>query len=172
MQHNFYTFWKFFLRHFVASVMTIVLAIILVTVVYFFLLGYAILTNGDMGSPVAYPIWLFLIVLVSLFFTAFALFPSVALAEFASNAFGKLKYPLQMVLSTLVLAVIVFGLNYLWLHRTTMMGFEVEPWLVSLLQWTGILLIPLGIYWWTCKAVQGQFSVLEFVLRRVQRARA
>ena len=163
---------SFVLRHLAASIMSITVPLVAVTCIYFVLFAYAILTNQGLGSPIAYPIWLLVALIASLLYTACLLFPSVALGELVSKRIGKWKYPAQVIVSSFILAIFVFGLDLIWHNRSTMAGFDLRQWLTDSALVFGVLLIPLGIYWWTCKVVQAGTGLPRLIFNFWKRSTA
>ena len=158
---------SFVVRHFVASIVSIAVPVILEVVVYLALLVAAILLNKGLGSPVSLPLTIALTVPIVVAYTAFFLFPSVLVAEIACRGFGKWHYVMQIPVSAVALLALVW-LASLLLH---LMPKYAE---LPLLHWASyplyvflILAIPLGLYWWTAKLVQMGIGVPAKLFRKL-----
>ena len=75
-------------RHLIASVVSVAVAVLIASIAYIVLFVIAIFTNSGLGSPIALPLWLVFIVLVSTVYTAALLFPSTLIAEIATHSLG------------------------------------------------------------------------------------
>lgn len=161
---------NFILRHFVASVVSLVAPIVLLVFAYFVLFLIAIFTNSGLGSPIALPLWAILIFAISTIYTAILLFPSVLIAEATAHILGKWQHIIQIPISTLVLAILTYIAslvarllpNY---AETIILHWADNPFVVFL-----VLAIPLGVYWWTMKAVQIGISFPVVLFKRLRKA--
>lgn len=158
---------SFIIRHFFASVVSVAIPVIFVTIVYFALLVVAVISNSGLGSPVALPFWVAVSFLTSIFYTAFLLFPSVVIAETISLPFGKWRHIAQVPISTLVLALLVFALTFIASLTLNHTAFNVRQWVNYSLMAMLVLAVPLGIYWWTMKLVQLVMSLPGTLLKQL-----
>lgn len=166
MLHMTFTLSKFWLRHFVASVVSIAVPVFLVFVIYVGLFIVAIVTNSGPGGPLALPFWMLAAFVVSLLYTACLLFPSVWIAEMISHRFGKWHFVWEIFISTLVLGILIFATSFMLngiYNRDGMNLILNNPGYVFV-----ALLIPLGIYWWTAKFVQLGFRLPGYFWSRLQ----
>lgn len=164
-------FLRFAVRHFVASIVSVVVPPILVTCIYFVLLGLAIVTNSGLGGPLALPAGLIFSIVASLLYTSFLLFPSVAISEILSNRFGKWKYPGQMLLSTAALALLTGAGVLAWHVTQDSREVDRSKWVSDSLLIFCLLLIPLGIYWWVCKIAEAGLAVPGRLLKWMRQVR-
>jgi hypothetical protein len=150
---------NFYLRHLIASIVSIAIPVVVVFITYFLLLLIALVTNSGLGGPIALSFWMIFFFIVSTLYTAILLFPSVLIAEISARVFGKWQHVAQVPISTLVLLLIVFVLSFA--ARNTPNYSE-----AILLHWANyplvtflVLSIPLGLYWWTMKIIQAGISL-------------
>jgi hypothetical protein len=152
-----------------ASLVSIAVPVIILLVAYFALFVIAVFTNSGLGSPIALPLWAIFVIVVSILYTAVLLFPSTFIAEIITRSFGKWQHIAQIPLSTLVLLILVYALsvvvrllpNYLELNFLHWANYPFFAFLV--------LSIPLGIYWWTMKAVQTGVSIPMVFFRKLRK---
>lgn len=157
------------LRHLIASVVSVAAPTLTLLIIYVVLFVIAIFTNSGLGSPIALPLWLIFIVLVSTFYTATLMFPSTLIAEGIASAFGKWRHLTQIPISTVVLLTLVYAFSLLArLHpdysRLNIMHWADYPLIVFL-----VLAIPLGLYWWIMKIVQAGVSLPIIFLGRLRK---
>lgn len=167
MLHTTFTISKFWLRHFVASIVSITFLPILVLLIYVGLVIFAIVTDSGLGGPLALPFWMLAAFVVNILYTTFLLFPSVWLAEIVSRRFGKWQLLAQIPISTISLAIFVFAASLLVNSYANAQNSPFE-----LLNYPAYifaaLLIPLGVYWWTAKMVQLGLLLPERVWKRIE----
>ncbi len=145
---------SFFGRHLFAAVVSVAVPVVLAVVLYFTLLAYAFVAGVHPGGPFAMPFLVLLALLLSTAYTLFLLFPSVCIAEFISRRFGKWRHPIQIPVSTAVLAVLIFLSTLLGRHLAGQPQAPPLGWLGSPLVAFLLLLIPLGLYWWAMKLAE------------------
>lgn len=140
---------RFSARHFLALAVTVAAACLTWTVIYFALLLWAVLTNGGLGGPFAYPAGLLFFFVSTAAAGLVLLFPSTALAEWIARRRG---FPIfaQIPISAGVLALlcgIVAGI---------VAAFGSQPALYGVSAGFGVLflalLVPLGLYWWVAQS--------------------
>ncbi len=144
----------FFVRHLVASLVSVVAPVILWGIAYLVLLLIAIFNNTGLGGPLALPFWAVFFLIAGAISTTLLLFPSVLIAETATRHLGKWRHLAQIPVSTLALAGLIHLASQLAHLRpgyseSSFLFWADYPWILFL-----ALAIPLGIYWWTMKAVQ------------------
>jgi hypothetical protein len=150
----------FFIRHLLASLVSVAAPVALVGGIYLVLLVIGIVTNQSLGSPIALPLWILVAAVSSTFSTALYLFPAVWVAEITSRNFGRWRVAAQIPISMIALFVLV-QING-WLLKLALDG----PMRDTLTSGDGpliiylLLLIPLGIYWITARLVEFALSVL------------
>jgi hypothetical protein len=161
---------SFILRHLIASLISVVTPVIILTISYFGLLLIAMITNRDLGGPIALPFWAVFIFIISSIYTGILLFPSVLFSEIISRGFGKWQHLVQIPISTLVLAILTFVIFLL--VRSYPKYSE-----ISILHWANYpfvfflsLLIPLGLYWWTMKIIQAGVSFPFFLSNKIRKS--
>lgn len=143
----------FLLRHFVASIVTIVLPIVIITFIYFILLLVAIIWDFPLGSPVVLPLSILAAFVISLIYTLVFLFPAVWFSELISKRLKWSRFT-QIFLSNVILFALVhliFGTLQLLpvYENTTWLQFADQPLISSI-----FLALPLGLYWWSAKAIE------------------
>jgi hypothetical protein len=162
-----------FLRHFIASIISVAALILLVIVAYFILLIIAIVSNTGRGSPIALPLWMVAAGILSLFYTACLLFPSVIIAELIPQRLHSYRLLAEVLISTLILSFLVLALTYGIRQMpdyssSPLMGLGRHPVKIFL-----ALCLPLGLYFWTAKAVQAiTMGIITLWKRFFQKERA
>jgi hypothetical protein len=159
---------SFVFRHFVASVVSIVTPVIVWFIAYFVLFLVALFTNSTLGGPIALPGLAVLIFVTSVIYTSIFLFPSVSIAEITSRNLGRWQHIAQIPISTLALFVLIYISSQVARHlpiynETHLLSWAESPFIVFL-----ILAIPLGLYWWTMKAVQAGLSIPVGLFKRMK----
>ncbi len=144
----------FILRHFIASIASIVFPILLVIITYFVLLLIAIIGNMSLGGILALPFWIIVAGIVSLLYTTCLLFPAVFLAELITQRYQLHPILVQIPISVTMLVALVYILAYGFRQlfsdaNTQLYHFANCPLYIFL-----FLCFPLGLYWWTAKIVQ------------------
>jgi hypothetical protein len=162
---------SFIIRHFIASVVSIVAPIILISITYFVLFIIAIFTNTSLGSPVALPLSIIFCLVVSITYTTFFLSPSVLLAEIVSRIFKKWQHVAQIPVSVLMLVGLIWLISFLLRSLSVYQNNPILHW-ADYPQYTLLaLLIPLGIYWWIMKIVQICVAAPIAIFTRLKHAR-
>jgi|GEM_PF-6688541 hypothetical protein len=159
---------KFWLRHFIASVVSISIPPLLVFLIYVGLVIFAIVTDSGLGGPLALPFWMLAAFVASILYTAFLLFPSVWLAEIVSRRFGKWQLLAQIPISTITLAVFVFASSLLLNLYANTPNSPLQM-LNDPVYIFAALLIPLGVYWWTAKLIELGFILPARMWRRISK---
>jgi hypothetical protein len=132
------------LRHFAASFAVIAAACLLWTLAYAGLLGWAILSGGGLGGPLAYPGGLIVVGVAAAITSATLLFPATVAAELLTRRF-PLRFLAQVAVAVAVLAALSIAFSPLlvaWRGLASARVFTVAAWIF------GLSLVPLGIYWW------------------------
>ena len=161
---------SFVLRHLIASLVSIAVPVIILLIAYFVLYIIAIFTNSGLGSPIALPLWMIFVIVVSVLYTALLLFPSTFIAEIMSRSFGKWQHIAQIPLSTLVLLAFVYALSLMVRILPNYLELNILHWANYPLVVFLILTIPLGIYWWTMKAIQTGVSIPMILFRKLTKS--
>jgi hypothetical protein len=153
-QNRIQQFIAFVLRHFIASIISIIAAIMFAVIVYFILFFAAIITNTDLGGPLALPLFIVIAGILSLIYTTLLLFPAVLIAELISQRLRTHQLIAQILLSTISLALLIILISY-GIHFIP--NYENYPFL-SLANYPVqiflVLCIPLGFYFCITKIVQ------------------
>lgn len=158
---------NFVLRHFVASIVSVVAPVVLLVITYVVLFVIAIITNSSLGSPIALPLWIAIIAVISVLYTAILLFPTALLAEAIARFFGKWQHIAQIPISTLVLLVLVYALSLIVRLHPNYSEIDILHWANHPLVIFLILTIPLGFYWWTMKIVQTGVTLPIVLFRKL-----
>ncbi|MEA2337276.1 MAG: hypothetical protein QOE82_1283 [Thermoanaerobaculia bacterium] len=153
------------IRHFVAAVATVCAACLLWTVTYAVLILWAIVTNGGLGGPLAYPAGLFVIVLVAAAAAIALFFPATAAAELIGRRW-KVPFLAQIPVTVGVLAVLclpaAIGVERFWSQAPSPRS------VATLAVWLfGLSLLPVGFYWWVAQSG----TLLFKAVRALQRGR-
>lgn len=153
----------FLARHVLAFAAVVIGAALAWTLTYFGLLLWAVLTDGGIGGPLAYPAGLVFMVAASALCCLVLLLPSTVLAEGITRWFGFSTW-VQIPVSTGLLVAFSF-VSVLVIAAA---GVELSP--LGVPVWAGILfllmLVPLGVYWWSLQAV----PLVVSLARRIRRA--
>jgi hypothetical protein len=155
----------FLTRHFFAFIVSVVVPIIIVVITHLLLLAVAIVTGGGLGSPIALPGWSLIVSAIAAGYTIFLLFPSVCLAELITCKFSTYRHLLQIPISMIILAVLVFlfaifpvRVSRLWPPESIKIVF-----IVFLL-----LLLPLGLYCWSMKFAQAALFIPAWLFKKAK----
>jgi hypothetical protein len=159
-----YSLFSFVMRHFVASIISLLVPVFLTAILYFILLFIAMYKDYPLGSPVALPIDILVAGILALCYTTFLLFPSVALAEIISMRVSRFRLPAQMILSTLILLGLLLTFLLVLDQITEPQNYSLP---VMFLFGVIILPIPLGIYWWSAKAMEAVTRSVRWGLTRL-----
>jgi len=157
----------FFVRHLLASIVSVLLPVILSTVVYFVLLLVAIIWDLYLGSPVALPLWLLIIGVISILYTALLIFPSISLAEIITRGLGRRQHLLQLPIALSIMAGIVFLGMYIISEISNVRDNVIVQILDSPHILILVLAVPLSIYWFVTKTAYLGFSLIQRLLRKL-----
>jgi hypothetical protein len=146
----------FCLRHAVAMALTIAIPCLLWTVAYLGLLLYAMVTGGDLGGPLAYPVGLLFVLSTATAACLFLLFPSTALAEWIGRR-SSLPILTQIPISIGILAILSLVLTLILDQRFLQAlpfapGQKLNPGITTAVLFCAHLL-PLGFYWWVAQSI-------------------
>jgi hypothetical protein len=125
----------------------------------------AIVTNGGLGGPLAYPAGLFVIVLVAAAAAIALFFPATAAAELIGRRW-KVPFLAQIPVTVGVLAVLclpaAIGVERFWSQAPSPRS------VATLAVWLfGLSLLPVGFYWWVAQSG----TLLFKAVRALQRGR-
>ena len=138
------------IRHGVASLATIVAACAIWTVVYAALLLWAILSNGGLGGPLAYPVGLLVVAVAAWAACALLFFPATVTAELICRR-RALPILTQIPVCVAVLAAICVAAGIVVRASTSAIPFGAS--VSGFVVWLFVLsLIPIGFYWWIAQA--------------------
>lgn len=151
----------FAIRHATATVATVIAACALWTLVYFGLIVWAIITDGGLGGPLAYPGFLILLAVAALTFSAVLFLPASGLAEWVCRRSG-LPILVQIPVSVAFLALLS-PLAALLIQGVRKPANLPESTLVLGIWLFGLSLVPLGFYWWVAQSV----PLVRELLRKV-----
>ncbi len=142
-------FSTFTARHFLAVIVTIVAACTIWTVTYFALMGWAVLSNGGLGSPASYPLGLLVLMILCPVLCLILFLPSTAAAEWLVRQ-RSLPTLAQIPICLSIFAALCLALVSIVSSirpPASLEGISVGFGAVFLLN-----LLPLGIYWWTAQS--------------------
>jgi hypothetical protein len=149
---------SFCARHLLAVMVMVVAACVAWTITYFALLLWALLTDGGIGGPLAYPAGLLFVFVATTAVSIGLLLPSTALAEWFSQRRGfpiLAQIPLSVVALAL-LCLVVVGLASASGSQPTLRGISVGFGVLFV-----ALLVPLGLYWWTAQSLSLLLSLIH-----------
>jgi hypothetical protein len=147
-------------RHFLALVVTVAAPCVLWTLAYFALLIWAAASDGGIGSPIAYPLMLFFIVVGATAVALTVFLPSTALAEWFARRRG-LPVLAQIPISVAVLAVFCFAISGVIVATGAHpLGYFFTDFVLLFLAH----LVPLGLYWWVAQSGPILISLLQRLL--------
>lgn len=155
-----------FARHSLALLVTILMACIIWTVIYFALLFWAVFSGAGLGSPALYPLGLLFILVGVTTISITILFPSTALAEWIARR-RDLPLLAQIPISVFLLAIFclaITGIVSTTAIQTSFQGITLTFGLLFL-----SLLLPLGLYWWAAQSgiiLLGVFKRLRSIFYR------
>ena len=149
-------------RHLAAISLSAAIAAVLWTVAFFALLLYALVTNGRIGSPVAYPIVLILLVVgvVSVGLLIFA--PACAVGRLAVSITGLPRLAAIPFVFTAGAALSHFAYRFYICALTT---HPMPAAATVFLNYLTYFSIPLGAYWW---ATVGPFAIIDALHRWIR----
>lgn len=153
-------------RHSLALIVTVVAACIVWTLTYFALLAGAVVSDGGVGGPLAYPAGLLFALVATSMASLALLLPSTVGGEWVARRRG---WPVlvQIPLSVACLGGLCFAVVALVSaigSRLTLNDVSAGFGVLFL-----ALLVPLGVYWW---AAQSGPLLLSIVRRRAHRGEA
>ena len=149
---------SFCARHFFATAVTVAAACVVWTVTYFALLLWAVFTGGGIGGPLAYPAGLLFFLVAATVISLLLLFPSTALAEWFVRRRG---FPIlaQIPVSVFALALLCLAsVGIAWVVGSKPTFHRVSAGFGGLFV---VLLLPLGLYWWTAQSVPLLLSLIH-----------
>jgi hypothetical protein len=149
---------SFSAQHLLALSVTVAAACAAWTILYFALLLWALLTNGGIGSPLAYPAGLLFVALATAVTSFVLLLPSTALAAWIAHR-SRLPIFAQIPLSVGALALlskIAVGIASRMGAMPALNGTPISFGVLFL-----VLLLPLGVYWFAMQSVPLLLSLLR-----------
>lgn len=158
----------FLLRH---AVMTPIIAGVLCAAsvaFYFVLMLIAVLGDGGLGSPLALPVGLIVVVAVCAVVGWGIFTPACAVGYVLRSLF---KPPTLVVLLTVWLAGTLLGYAWAWILVTRFLHEPGPPLVWAMARSALILSVPLGLYWWATEGVAMLPDMVVKALRRFRRNR-
>ncbi len=150
-------------RHFLALAATVVVLTVLWTAIYILLLLWALLGGEGLGSPLAYPLGL-LILLGGAVAAGLCLFlPATALAEWVARRRGC-RVLAQIPLATIFFLIFCLFGGGLWALAAGA-SFTAGAAAVRGLNLFVLLLLPFGLYWWVAQGWSVAYAGLGVLLR-------
>ena len=160
---------RFIVRHSVAAGAVTVASLVLVIIAYFALLVWAIVVGGGIGSPVVLPLTLLLAMAGSVVCVLFILLPvSLASEIIRTRVFMGSRF-LEIPISVVLLAGYVVGSTAL---VCMLQELELRRGLVISSIAAGVLMVPLGLYWWCLQSADWLFGLGMSFWGRYRRDRA
>lgn len=157
----------FLLKHSIAAATVILGSFGLVALVYSALLLWAVLTNGGLGGPLAFPGMVLLVFVAAAASVTIILFPVTAVAE-ALRRTGSLNRFLEIpIATTLLIAYVAAGLTAIAFFRDGSVAGMIRGAIVFVV----IQLVLLGVYWWALQATDAVASFALAAWRRFTRSR-
>lgn len=138
-----------FLRHAVAILATVAALCALWTVIYMVLLLWAIAAGLGLGSPVTYPLGLFICLVGSTAFAVVFYLPSVVLAEWLGGRY-RLAIFAQIPISAGILGLLCLLVVSVWAMWVTPASLPGAAGAIAVLFLANLL--PLGLYWWVAQS--------------------
>lgn len=146
---------RFAVKHAVAAGVVVANIMTFSATSYFALLAWSVLVGAPLGGPLAFPFMVLLAVVASVASVGGALFPVTALTEWICLR-HQIRVPWQIPIATtamgawlLMLAVIAAAV------RGTPIESTAVPAGIAFL----VLLVPLGMYWWSMQSADWILSV-------------
>jgi hypothetical protein len=147
---------RFAAKHAVASAFLVAGIVTLTASVYVALLMWAAVTGGGLGGPLTLPFLLLFAFVGSVVSAAFILMPTTAFTEWVCKK-RHLPLALQIPVSIACLAAsLLAGAPLIAMIRNASVSFALTRAGIVFL----LLLIPLGVYWWSMQSA-------DWVLRRL-----
>jgi hypothetical protein len=140
---------KYAVKHALAAFTMICFTVALTVITYFVLLIWAMLVNAPLGSPVALPFWSLIALVLSTAAAVVVCWPVASICELVCRRLRNRHPLLQIFLATVFLFVEVVSLGaiYAVIWKQPIARSLVDSAMIGL-----ILLIPLGVYWWSLQA--------------------
>ena len=139
---------RFVVKHAVAATVVVSGAVILTAASYFALLAWAVVAGGGLGGPLAFPFMVLFALLASTAAVLLVLLPTTALTEWICRK-RQAHRLIQIPVATLVLAAYVLAATVvIALLAKSSVGKATSLAAVTI----GVLLVPLGAYWWSLQS--------------------
>jgi hypothetical protein len=139
----------FCIRHLFALLVTVAVPCLLWTIAYVMLLLWAMITNGDIGGPLAYPAGILVVIVAATVSSLVLLFPSTALAEWLVK---RRRFP---ILTQIPISIGILG-SLCFIFVAVAASVDSVPSFGGVAMGFGVLfisnLLPLGLYWWTAQS--------------------
>lgn len=161
------TIGTFYARHLLALCVVVAAPCVLFTILYFVLLLWAIVFGGGIGSPIAYPIGLMVIFIGAFGVGSMLFFPSTVFAEWIVK---KRNLPVLAQIPITVGSVGMLCLLVSAIATANSSAPSLRSAFVGFATLFGILLLPLGLYWWTAQSGPLVLAVFRRVLAVFQRS--
>jgi len=136
-------------KHAIAAIVVICSMVVLTAISYLGLLAWAVLADAPIGGPLAFPFMLLLALVLSIAAVLAVLWPVTSLTEAMCRGLGYRQTLLQIPIAALLLFVEVASITLL---IALVRHQPADRSVVSALTAGVVLLVPLGIYWWSLQA--------------------
>jgi len=140
---------RYAVKHAVAATVVVCSIVAFTVISYFGLLAWAVVAGAPIGGPLALPFMLILAVALSIIAALAVLWPVTTLSEVVCRRFGHWQTLIQIPMATFLLFVEVIAIEVLIALLRQQPGARgLVPGAIAGV----ILLVPLGIYWWSLQA--------------------
>jgi hypothetical protein len=157
----------FYARHLLALCVVVAAPCVLFTILYFVLLIWAIVFGGGIGSPIAYPIGLMVIFIAALGVGSMLFFPSTVFAEWIVK---KRNLPVLAQIPITVGSLGTLCLLVSSIATANSAAPSLRGAFVGFATLFGILLLPLGLYWWTAQSGPLALAIIRRIFSAFQRS--
>ena len=155
---------RFAVKHAVATAVVVTGIVSFTAATYGALLLWAILAGLPLGGPLAFPFMVLFALVATVGVVLFVLLPSTVATEWLRH---RLQFPLlvEIPMATLLMVALVLGLTsaIAWLS-----GSFVEGATVAAAIGAGVLLVPLGAYWWALQSTGWVITVATTYSERLR----
>ena len=155
---------RFAVKHAVATGVVVGGVVAFTAASYFALLAWAVLAGESLGGPLAFPFMVLFALIASLVSVGFILLPATAVAEWIA-ARKRLRVASQIPIAiALAVVFIVAAALVISVLREMSWGSAAAAagWMFAL------LLVPLGVYWWSMQSADWLLRAATGWLRRVR----
>jgi hypothetical protein len=139
---------RFAIKHAVASAVVISVTMALTAASYIALFVWAVVAGEPLGGPLAFPFMVLSALLASVLAAVFVLLPTTVLTEWICRKRG-FRVVLQIPIATVCMGIYVFTASLL---VALLRGAAPSSAALAAAIVFGLLLVPLGAYWWSMQS--------------------